>query len=165
MPLAILTSAGLRSIDTSLGTSTSSICTGVSQCGVGSVSDMGTLRHTSRTGSLSGISDLDRGGTAMLSSAHLSDITAAGQLSLAAAGIGGCVSVIGIGDFPNVGGMSAISNVGSMGMIGVPARTLTDTSGFHSASTHQPLQVMSGAGVPARSHAPQLTPGTWNTRL
>ncbi|XP_063872966.1 uncharacterized protein LOC135107236 [Scylla paramamosain] len=156
---------GLRSIDTSLGTSTSSICTGVSQCGVGSVADMGILRHASRTGSLSGISDLDRGGTAMLSSAHLSDITAAGQLGLAAAGVGGCVSVIGIGDFPNVGGMSAISSVGSMGVIGVPGRTLTDTSGLHSATTHQPLQVMPGAGVAARPHTPQLTPGTWNTRL
>ncbi|XP_045111203.1 uncharacterized protein LOC123504606 isoform X2 [Portunus trituberculatus] len=145
---------GLRSIDTSVGTSTSSICTGVSQCGVGSVADMGTLRHASRTGSLSGISDLDLGGTAMLSSAHLSDITAAGQLGLAAAGVGGCVSVIGIGDFPNVGGMGAISSVGSMGVIGVPARTLMDKSGLHSVSTHQPLQVMPGAGVAARPTLP-----------
>ena len=167
LPRAVLTPAGLRSMDTSLGTSTSSICTGISQCGVGSVADMGKLRHGSRTGSLSGISDLDRGGTTMLSSAHLSDITAAGQLGLAAAaaGVGGCVSVIGIGDFTNVGGMSAIGSVGSMGVIGVPGRTLTDTSGLHSVSTHQPLQVMPGAGVAARPHTPQLTPGTWNTRL
>ncbi|KAK8400313.1 hypothetical protein O3P69_003185 [Scylla paramamosain] len=148
---------GLRSIDTSLG-STSSICMGASQCGMGGLSGMGTLRYESRTGSFSGACDLSRVatsvGTAMLSSAHLGDITAIGQHSMTVAGVGRGVSVIGIGDFRNMGNLDMTGGVGQ-----------TLTSMLPSASTRQPLQTMTGAGDPSRAHSPQPPSGTWDTRL
>ncbi|MPC75828.1 hypothetical protein E2C01_070226 [Portunus trituberculatus] len=144
----------LHSINTSLG-STSSICMGTSQ---GGNACRGTLRYTSRTGSFSGACDLSRVatsvGTTMLSSAHLSDITAVGQHSLTVAGVGGGVSVIGIGD---------IRNMGSLGMTGVAGQTMT--SMLPSSSTRQPQQTMPGARDPSRTHSPQILSGLWDTRL
>ena len=158
---------GLRSINPSLGTSASCICTGASQSGLRGLAGVGTVGHVPRTGSLGGINDLDRVATSVraptVTPTHLCDVTAADQLRTPASGVVGGVAVIGIGDFANIGGVSSISSVGSMGMLGVPGRTMT--SRLPSASSHQPLQVMPSARSPARVPSPQLPLVTWNTRL
>ena len=163
----LLTPAGLHPSDASLGTSTSSVSTGASQSGLRGLAGVGTVGHVSRTGSLGGINDLGHVVTSVraptVTPTHLCDVTA-DQLGLTSGGVGGGVSVIGIGNFPNVSAMGAMSSVGSMGVVGMPCRTLTETSGL-SAASHQPLQVMPGAGVAARTHSPHLSPDTWNTRL
>lgn len=139
--------------EASLGTSTTSVCTGVPQNGLGGLATAVSLGQVSGDGSMGGISDLigyvaPSVGTASVSARNLSDFAATG----------GRLAVIGVGDFCSVGGASVVSNVDVTGVLGEARR--------HSTSSHQPLQLMPSTGSAITNKAgPHLPPGTWNTRL
>lgn len=147
---------GLRSVDASLGTSTTSVYTGASQSALGAPAGAASLGQMSGIGSLSGIHDFvgrgnpGVGGTAA-SATNLSDFAAS------VGGVGGGVSVIGVGDFSKVGGVNAIGSGNVIGMARGARR--------HSTSTQQLVQVMPSTEGAARPACQPVPPGTWNTRL
>lgn len=143
-------------MDASLGTSTTSVYTGASQSGLGTLAGATSLGQMSGVGSMSGISDLVGHVTPNIGAAA-SSVTNLNDFAAAATGVGGGVSVIGVGDFTKVSGVSAISSVG---VTRVPAAVRR-----HSTSTHQPLQVMPASECGARPTGQQIPSDTWNTRL
>lgn len=147
---------GLRSVDASLGTSTTSVYTGASQGGLGALAGTTSLGQVSGVGSLCNINDLV-GCVAPSVGAAATSITNLSDFAAAAGGVSGGVAVIGMGDLPSAGGVNAMSSVGVTGVTGGLRR--------HSTSTHQTLHVMPGPEGAVRPAGPQLSPVTWNTRL